>query len=508
MTRSRTLLILLAAVGLLLILPGLAFADPPPAHQYIRAYTGPDTCNTCHIGIADQVIHSVHYTWAEKMGHYSPLPGTTAAIDWLGVLNPELGIAGGCGRCHIGGGPIPGSPADDAAAKAHVDCLVCHAEVYDMNQRFPVQDEAGNWTIPGDSSLLAARTATRPTTAMCLRCHLNTGGSQLAQRSSDFAPVADQHAAVSGDVHIDRGMSCVDCHRAPDHLFYGYAPTLWGRDRADDRLACADCHTPAPHQDTVLNRHQRLDCRTCHILSTGGLVERDWTAPPQRDPITELYYPADRFAAADGIAPAFYWFNGDRLVYGQPLPGAYADLNSKVQPFKDLDATVPVDTRSGAPIPLKLDVYYTTGDLEQALRAGAIAAQMNYSGQWRAETITIPKQLSHGVTAKEQALNCVDCHLPDGRMDFAALGYSPDRVELLQAISHQSQTASPGLRIDIPNPSASAAPLERTPAETPAQVVFFDQFTRWSLWGALVILAMVVGFVAWLLDRQRRRWLG
>lgn len=507
MTRTRILLILWATVGLLLALPGPALADPPPAHQYIREYTGPETCNTCHIGIADQVIHSVHYTWAEKMDHYSPLPGTTAAIDWLGVLNPELGIAGGCGRCHIGAGPVPGSPADDAAAKAHVDCLVCHAEVYDMNQRFPAQNEAGEWTIPGDRSLLAARTAARPTTAMCLRCHLNAGGSQLAQRSSDFAPVADQHAAVTGDVHIDRGMACVDCHRAPDHLFYGYSPTLWGRDRAETRLGCADCHTPAPHADTILNRHQRLDCRTCHILDAGGLTARDWTAAPQRDPITELYYPADQSAATGSVAPAFYWFNGERLIYGQPLPGDYADLKSKVQPFKDLTVTIPVDARSAAPIPLKLDVYYTTGDLDQAIRAGAAAAQMAYSGQWQPQTVAIPKQLSHGVTAKERALNCVDCHLAEGRMDFAALGYSPDRVALLQAISHESESASPGLRIDIPNPPVTDAALPPTPAEAPAQVVFFDEITRWSVWGVLFILALIAGLVGWLLNRQRRRWL-
>ncbi len=34
--------------------------------------------------------------------------------------------------------------------------------------------------------------------------------------------------------------------------------------------------------------------------------------------------------------------------------------------------------------------------------------------------------LSHKVAPKSKALRCLDCHGPDGRMDFKALGYPGD----------------------------------------------------------------------------------
>lgn len=37
--------------------------------------------------------------------------------------------------------------------------------------------------------------------------------------------------------------------------------------------------------------------------------------------------------------------------------------------------------------------------------------------------------LSHMVAPKDQALRCVDCHGPTGRLDFRALGYSGDPAE-------------------------------------------------------------------------------
>ena len=157
MKRSTALPLLLTLLVLMLV-PGLALADPPPVPQYIQEYEGPETCEKCHLGAADEVAHSVHYTWSEKMDHYSPIPASIPKINWLGILNPELEIPGGCGRCHVGGGAMPGTDAAETAeAYEQIDCLICHSEVYDMSARYPVQDEEGNWTIPGDRSLMAAR---------------------------------------------------------------------------------------------------------------------------------------------------------------------------------------------------------------------------------------------------------------------------------------------------------------------------------------------------------------
>ena len=491
--------LILAALALF---PAHAWADPPPEHQHIEEYTGPETCQVCHLDSADEVMHSVHYTWDEKMDHYSPLPGSIPRINWLGVLNPEMQIAGGCGRCHVGGGPMPGSPeAQSPEAKAQIDCLICHAEVYDMNARYPQQDEAGNWTLPGDKSLAAARSAARPTAEACLRCHLNAGGGKLYKRGVDFAPVADKHAAeATGDVHADNGMVCVDCHAGDQHTVYGYAPTLWSRDH-EERLTCESCHTDAPHANPLINKkHARLDCRACHIRSTGGLMTRDWTAEPVYDPIKELYEPVDDVAPANSVEPIYKWCNGGKLTPGQ-WPGSFDDEASKLQPFKLFKGVVPVDASSGKPIPLKLAVFYKTGDLEKAIVAGARAAGMDYSGQWQPKTLAVPLQLSHGIPPKEDALTCTDCHVRDGRLDFAALGYDQEKADALASLSSPDAGAPKTLRVDFaPKPQPLPKTVEdEAEIETPRALE-----VPWTPIGILLLVVAVIAIVLYALLKLKK----
>ena len=486
----------------LLFLPTVVWADPPPEHQHIEEYTGPETCEVCHLDMADQVMHTVHYTWNEKMDHYSPIPASIARINWLGILNPDMEIAGGCGRCHVGGGPMPGTAAAESPeAKAGIDCLICHAEVYDMKARYPQKDEEGDWVIPGDRSLAAARSAAKPTAEACLRCHLNAGGGKLYKRGVDFAPVADKHAdEATGDVHADNGMACVDCHHGEDHKVYGYAPTLWSRDY-EERLTCESCHTDAPHENPLINeKHTRLDCRTCHIRSTGGLMTRDWTAEPVYDPIKELYGPVDEVAPANSVEPIYKWYNGGELKPGQ-WPGSFDDQNSRLQPFKLFKGTVPVDAETGKPIPLKLAEYYKTGDLETAIKIGARDAGLDYSGNWQAKTVAVPLQLSHGILPKEEALTCTDCHVPDGRLDFVALGYSQEKVDTLTSLSSPEAGQPKTLQVNfVPD----AQPLETT-AEDAGEIETPEALEiPWTPVVVLLIVVVVIAFVVYVLMKLKK----
>ncbi|MCP4168930.1 MAG: hypothetical protein GY759_23960 [Chloroflexi bacterium] len=494
------------ALLVVLLLPGVANADPPAPHQYMQEYEGPQSCETCHLGAAEQITQSMHYTWSEKMDHYSPIPATISSINWLGVLNPDMEIAGGCGRCHTGGGAMPGTAeADTAEAHAQVDCLVCHAEVYDMSARFPQQDEEGNWTLGGDRSLAAARTAARPSDEACLRCHLNAGGGNLFARGVDLAPVADKHAEESyGDIHAERGMVCVDCHRAPDHLIYGFAPTLWSRDHEDERLLCSDCHGEDPHDNSLLNQHLRLDCRTCHVRETGGLVTRDWTAEPVYDPIKELYGPVDNVAPPNTLQSTHLWHNGERLIPSEGWPGEYGDLNSFIQPFKVYQGTVPANPKDGKPWPLKLDVFYKTGDLETAMEVGAQDAGLAWTGEWEPKTMEVPLQISHGIVEAERALMCQDCHVPNGRMDFAALGYDAERIQILESLSSADAGEGQMLQVSFEPSANPAAPRSTDPIEV-ENGVELPLFGSWSLVGALLIILLVAIVVIWALMRQRQK---
>ena len=442
-----------------------AYADAPEPHQYIEEYKGPQTCELCHPGATDDLIHSQHYLWSEKLDHYSPIPGTIARINWLGVLNEKLKIPGGCGRCHVGGGPLP-KPAAQVTKedKAKIDCLICHSPAYDMSVRFPTKDENGNWVLPQDRSLLAARNAQRPTAETCLRCHFNVGGGPLFKRGTDFAPIADKHGESSkGDVHADASMVCADCHRAEKHKFLGYGPTIWGRDLPDKRLTCEGCHGDAPHQNQLINEHKRLDCRTCHIQGTGGLVFRDWTANPVYDAVNELYKPVSDVREPNSVLPAYRWFNGAPTKPGQPWPGSRDDETARIQPFKAFTGIIPVDAKSGKPLPLKLGIFFTKGDLEQAIAVGAKQAGVDYSGKWEKKKVTIYLQISHGIVGKDDALKCNDCHVPEGRMDFAALGYNDEEVAELTALSAPTAGKRRPLEIKVvlpqPKPLPTPVPL-------------------------------------------------
>lgn len=492
----------LLALLVLTLRPQPAQAQAPEPHQYIQDYQGPATCALCHGDVTDDVVHSIHYTWEGKMDHYSPIAASSARINWLGMLNEELGIPGGCALCHIGDGAQP-SPAGEAtsAEKAGIDCLICHSPVYDTSLRFPVQQADGSWTLTQDRGVLAARQAQRPSSQNCLLCHQNVGGGTMINLNVDLTPAADTHGEISKqDVHVTAGMQCVDCHASEDHRVMGFSPALWSRDLPEQRLTCDSCHTSTPHTDPLLNqRHARLDCRACHTLDTGGLVSRDWTAAPVYDPVTELYAPVDEVRAANSVQPVYLWHNGQPALPDQPWPGSRSDLSARIQPFKLFTATVPLDAASSQPIPLKLDRIYTQGDLEQAIAVGAGEAGMDYSGAWASGVITQALQISHGVVGKQDARQCQDCHVANGLMDFASMGYTPQEVEVLTTISNEAAGVRRPLQLSVVVPAAQPLPTPVNLSGDMEAASGFGIHIPWSPWLALLVaVAIVAGGILWL----------
>jgi hypothetical protein len=486
--------------------PQPAYGQPPEPHQYMQDYQGPATCQVCHGNVTDDVIHSVHYTWQEKMDHYSPVAGSIARINWLGMLNEALNIPGGCARCHIGSGALP-KPPDQVTAedKAGIDCLICHSPVYDTSLRFPVQDENGVWVLTQDRTLLTARQAQRPTAENCLLCHQNVGGGPMLKRGVDFAPVSDKHGEASkADVHADAGMACVDCHASQNHRVLGFSPDIWSRDLPDQRLTCDSCHTSAPHSDPLINnQHVRLDCRACHVLGTGGLVSRDWTAQPSYDPVTELYSPVDDVRDPNSVQPIYLWHNGQPALPDQPWPGSRSDLTSRIQPFKLFQATAPVDASSEQPIPLKLGVFYTQGDLEQAIAVGAAESGMDYSGAWQPKELAVPLQISHGVVGKQDARVCQDCHVSDGIMDFANMGFTPQEVAVLTSISVESAGVRQPLQMSVVIPEAQPLPTPVTLSGDLEAARGFGVHIPWNPFLVLLVSIGILGGGGYWLYRQK-----
>ncbi len=359
----------------------------------IRQYEGPSTCLSCHeqmtvhtaggskkVDTMADVLGSVHYTFQQndvgfstygydgqevnakgrrsiplgKINRACGIPGSFSWTGWAELIQskPEGGAAEGvtrsegCGQCHIGGGSHPATEAmlpigrPSASAEQGIDCLICHAQKYDMNERYVLKQEGvRRWNQ--DRSLKAAMSVTLPTKENCLLCHQhNLGGDSFegneaakslgyknprilhegAKRATPFAAETDVHAAA--------GMVCTDCHQPEGHKIpRGTRGTdLVANDLPGKTVACETCHTTAPHLSgedrALLNGHgDFLACESCHIqhLTENNLVLRDWLHPVW-DAKEGIFVPADLYQSGKpNQGMAFLWFNGNGTFLANAL---------------------------------------------------------------------------------------------------------------------------------------------------------------------------------------------
>jgi hypothetical protein len=306
---------------------------------------------------------------------------------------------------------------------------MCHAPDYKRT----VVREGDRFRIAPDPSVdvrKAAQGVRKPTNEMCLRCHAGAGGGP--NHKHGVTPTKDS------DVHVARGMQCVDCHAGRKHRIAGGAD-IKAQELPDVKVACENCHS-APHkgeQAKELERHTaRIACQTCHIPAIARdpkmptIVSRDWTKPVLNEK-TGLYGPANQ--AAGNVRPEYRWWNRFMKVPPEPV-GSIADPKSKIYPWKRTDYTVIGDAASGKPIFIKSGVYAVTGDPGAAAKKGAEDARQGYSGNWKGVKETMVFSLNHQVAPKSEALKCTSCHSSHGILDFGKLGYGEEKVRKLTGL--------------------------------------------------------------------------
>jgi hypothetical protein len=354
-----------------------------------------------------------------------------AGHNWIGILKPsdasKPAQPGGCVQCHAGLGAKPNPVGKLVEADyRNIDCLVCHAPGY---KRTVVKDGDAFRLAPDPSVdvLKAAQSVGKPTTEMCLRCHAGAGGGP--NHKHGVTPTRDS------DVHLAKGIHCVECHVAKGHKIPGGAD-LKAQELLEVTVACENCHG-APHTGEtaeVLARHAaKVACQSCHIPAIARdpkmptVVARDWTKPVLNAK-TGLYGPTNQMAA--NLIPEYRWWNRRMTVPPEPV-GSLADGKSKIFPWKRTDYKVIGDAVSGNAIHIKAGMYATTGDPTAAAKKGAEDAKMAYSGNWKPVRETMVFSLNHQVAPKEQTLKCKSCHSPDGRLDFRKLGYGAEAIKAL-----------------------------------------------------------------------------
>ncbi len=357
----------------------------------ILAYKGPETCLNCHeqitvmdretgharlVDLMDNLLSSAHYRFYTtkhpevygfngeladdfpmgKINRPCPKPGSFAMTAWAELVVTDRGdtLSEGCGQCHIGGqyqaplGEMMPGYRTTAEEREIIDCLICHAEAYDMNKKQVVQDANGRLRWDQDRSLRAAMSVIRPTSQNCLRCHQHNLGGDIyiddedssymqsmlnpgyerprikhpgSKRGTPFSP--------SWDVHAAAGIDCIDCHVTEGHLIAKgtHTTTMMSNDLPGVEVRCENCHTGAPHKANediadYLNDHtETVACVTCHIpsLHPDNATMRDFANPEfEEDPGIFIYADTEK-ETEPGKGIKYVWWNGDATFLGNPI---------------------------------------------------------------------------------------------------------------------------------------------------------------------------------------------
>lgn len=342
-------------------------------------------------------VTQIAYTESDAPGEASAGAHAGAPQSGKGAHGQTVLRSEGCGQCHIGGNYHPATekmmPVGDVprTAKQGIDCLICHSDQYDMNQRYVLEDKHGTrWNQ--DRSMRAAITVGQTKKENCLNCHQhNMGGDAYvhnvaakhlgkknqrilhtgAKRGNPFSPEDDAHAAAN--------IQCTDCHVPEGHKIPRgrMGVDLVANDLPDKDVTCESCHSETPHNASdhraLLNGHiARIACETCHIkqLQDNNVILRDWVHPTW-DEEEGLWGFTDVYKSGEpGKGIIYLWFNGNGTFLANALgsnpegDGSYNPLMQQMAEITDPEIIEAVRAKAE-----ELKQSYPDLDVEQYVKA-------------------------------------------------------------------------------------------------------------------------------------------
>ncbi|MGP8337328.1 MAG: hypothetical protein ACT6FC_03730 [Methanosarcinaceae archaeon] len=403
-------------------------------HGTIQEYDGAGTCIVCHPQAGEDFVTSIHNTWLGTAEYIDGKNGTQIG-KLTGINDFGIGVTSNealCGMCHAGYGLV-----ENDFSIGQVDCLICHAPNYRKTASGP--DPSVNTTD-------AARNVGLPTREMCLRCHAVSGGGNNNKRGDLELAMGAINISEDLDVHMSAGTTCQDCHTFDNHHVAGRGMDL----RVDDTdvvVSCygdEKCHDLMPHaNDSLYNQHtDRIYCTVCHITAYGKVqpaeISRDWgqrTLSYNNMMQTDLYTPDS--VRESNTAPIQVWWNrrseiidladpivpdSDGVVVMAKPVGGIDDPTSKIYAARIHLGRQPWD--GTYLLPFNTMTVLMSDNMTQALfeANGKIYDPIRYVDTKRYMGIF------HGVSPKENALTCDDCH-ENHKIDFEALGYIVEKDE-------------------------------------------------------------------------------
>jgi octaheme c-type cytochrome (tetrathionate reductase family) len=435
--------------------PTLAYKPQSHAHLDHTAYfnepftSGQDVtqaCLKCHPEAGEDMLKSEHWNW---LGDPVKIPGhdEEMRIGKRNLINNFCISIGGnwpsCTKCHAGYGWE--NDDFDFSDKNNIDCLICHERTGQY-----IKGQSG---VPkGDVDLLAsAQSVGFPKRESCGSCHYYGGGG-LGVKHGDLDNSLDNPSADL-DVHMGKhGFLCIDCHKTVEHQISGKSFSVSVDHNGG--IGCTNCHVGRQHADDRIESHTKaVACQTCHIPNYARRVPTkmywDWSKAgddSRPDNVHEYLKIKGEFKYEQSVEPEYAWFNleADRYIAGDKIDpsrtvninmprGDISDPNAKIWPFKIHRAKQPYDTEYNyllQPVTATEGGYWFDFDWDKAFRMGEATSGLKYSGHFGWVETTMHWPLSHMVAPSDQALECMDCHGQSGRMDFRALGYAGDPMEI------------------------------------------------------------------------------
>ena len=430
-------------------------------------------CLECHEKQAADVMKTAHWKWEGTPNHVKGMEKSSKTFGKKNMINnfcttvfpgPD-GIAHeSCSKCHAGYGWTR-SKGFDFNDKTRVDCLVCHAQKGNYARAGVGADVDTKAMEKGSMNLeLAAQSVGKPSLKNCGVCHFYGGGGDAVK-----VPGLDstlEAASKEQDVHMaakakgGAGLMCQDCHKTKDHAIAGRSSQMA---HYEAKVECTDCHTgaKAPHQKSknkaILDKHAAsVACQTCHIptISRGQATKTMWNWSDTGKSIkAEEEFDKETFAKHKGTfkwnmnyVPTYAWYNGqiERYMLGDKIKdpskpvnitkpaGDIKDRTAKIYPYKFYTGTQPMDSKFKY-----LNTFqqykelWVNYDWEKALLNGAKSPEgLPYSGKYQFVKTQSWLSAGHEVAPKEQALQCGECHMGAKRMDWAALGYKGDPMQI------------------------------------------------------------------------------
>ena len=303
-----------------------------------------------------------------------------------------------CGGCHIG--------ASWSASEPDLGCTRCHGDSMDK----------------------------APTVDKCMDCH--------KKDTSKRGDVFD----ADNDAHIAAGMNCQDCHpRLSDNYSNHQIAKGTVIDTTEDTMegsmdTCADCHGLTPHRHNVrnggmLDKHcDDVACEVCHtgLRPGSALASREWNE------FTAAGKPVTVKRGTDWL-PEHKWYHSEGLSGHLPILGHIELMEypgAKINAFNPVTVTWFIET-SNSPFDDSIVVAdVKAADANPVDRTTTVTEMRAYDGDNNGEedypdatlvTEDMNFQISHSVTAKEDAFNCGDCHGDNGWvLDWIQLGYDGD----------------------------------------------------------------------------------